>query len=182
MPKMQSLKKTSPCSSANLFPGSQLDLTHRTQIRHFLTRKEHARCMETCGDCVRWCARRSFIITRRLRAFAHGNGIGRDQSCQIQKDSEPDKRAADYEKCHERKWMNAEQGQDLHQKSRGDQKAGPFDSCFNDARTREIRARGNTPPLRALIRVRSAGRTFSELAIGPLPLASEPWQEAQYAL
>lgn len=38
------------------------------------------------------------------------------------------------------------------------------------------------PPLRAAMRVRSEGAILNDAAIGPPPLASFPWQVAQYAL
>jgi len=41
--------------------------------------------------------------------------------------------------------------------------------------------KGKVPPLRAAIRVKSAGAILSDAAIGPPPLASLPWQVAQYA-
>src|ERR1041384_7301098 len=42
------------------------------------------------------------------------------------------------------------------------------------------RADGNAPPLFFAITVRSAGCAFSCDANGPSPLASRPWQAAQY--
>lgn len=57
----------------------------------------------------------------------------------------------------------------------------PAANCSSPEIILEMRANGNTPPFRALMRIKSAGATFNDLAIGPPPFPSLPWQDAQYA-
>lgn len=58
----------------------------------------------------------------------------------------------------------------------------PWDVTFTSPwMARMTRMAGNFPPFRLLSWVRSLGGALSAGAAGPSPLASVPWQEAQYA-